>query len=110
MNKWTTSLGTKFIDFSYINEKTISKIYQQGAKALPQSSFYLLLGDLHGNIKAAILLAIRLQTLLQVRFKAIFQVGDFGFWPTGTVAKLDDPHYKKEDTLDFFELKKGTTQ
>lgn len=85
--------------------KTIAKIYQQGTLDKHSSDFYLLLGDLHGNIKAALILAIRLQTLFQVRLKAIFQVGDFGFWPTGTAAKLLDPHYKKEDSLDLFELK-----
>lgn len=50
-------------------------------------------------------MAIRLQTLFQVRLKAIFQVGDFGFWPTGMAAKLLDPHYKQEDSLDLFEFK-----
>ena len=109
MNRWTTTLGTKYIDFSYINKEKLQTIYQQGTFET-SSNFYLLLGDLHGNIKAAILLAIRLQTLYKVTFKAIFQVGDFGFWPTGIAAELDDPHYKKEDALDFFELKKGITK
>ena len=107
MNKWTTSLGTSLIDFSYMSLKTITKIYQQGTLDKHSSDFYLLLGDLHGNIKAALILAIRLQTLFQVRLKAIFQVGDFGFWPTGMAAKLLDPHYKKEDSLDLFEFKQG---
>ena len=110
MNKWTTTLGTKHIDFSYINKERLQTIYQQKTVETSSSNFYLLLGDLHGNIKAAILLAIRLQTLYKVTFKAIFQVGDFGFWPTGIAAELDDPHYKKEDALDFFELKKGITK
>ena len=110
MNKWTTTLGTKHIDFSYINKERLQTIYQQKTVETSSSNFYLLLGDLHGNIKAAILLAIRLQTLYKVPFKAIFQVGDFGFWPTGIAAKLDDLHYKKEDALDFFELKKGSIQ
>ena len=110
MNQWTTTIGTKYIDFSYINKEKVQTIYRQGTFEDCSSNFYLLLGDLHGNIKAAIVLAIRLQTLLKISFKAIFQVGDFGFWPRGIAAKLDDPYYKKEDALDFFELKKGSMQ
>ncbi len=107
MSQWITHLGTNSIDFSYISKDRINRLYQQGKPEPCSSNLYLLLGDLHGNIKAAILLAIRLQTLFQVNLKAVFQVGDFGFWPTGRAAQLEDPHYKKEDSLDFFELKKG---
>lgn len=107
MNRWITNIATHSIDFSYIEKDTIHKIYQIGDLNSCSSSFYLLLGDLHGNIKAAIVLAIRLQTLFKIPLKAVFQVGDFGFWPTGITAKLEDPHYKKEDMLDFFELKKA---
>ena len=107
MNKWTTNIATHSVDFSYIEKKTIHQIYQIGYLNSYSSNFYLLIGDLHGNIKAGIVLAIRLQTLFKVPLRAVFQVGDFGFWPTGITAKLEDPHYKKEDMLDFFELKKA---
>jgi predicted phosphodiesterase len=105
--KWIETLGTKSIDFSYLNINKINQLYQQGNPESSSSNLYLILGDLHGNIKAAILLAIRLQTLFKINFKAVFQVGDFGFWPTGVAAKLEEPYYKKEDALDFFELNKG---
>ncbi len=77
--KWITTLGTKSVDFSHIDKERINQLYQQGNPKLSSSNLYLLLGDLHGNIKAAIILAIRLQTLFQVKLTAVFQVGDFGF-------------------------------
>lgn len=68
----------------------------------------MFLGDLHGNIKAALALAIRLQVIFGLPLASIFQVGDFGFWPTGAAAKNEDPHYKKDDALDLYEIGRAT--
>jgi hypothetical protein len=66
-----------------------------------QAQFYLVLGDVHGHIQRALTLAIRLQCLLDAPFQAVFQVGDFGFWPGGRKTQPEDPYYKREDALDF---------
>ncbi len=107
MSKWLTQIGAHSIDFSYLSKNGISSIYQQGKINFDSTKCYLLLGDIHGNIKAAIVLAIRLQTLFNLPLCAIFQVGDFGFWPSGMAAKNEDPYYKKDDSFDFFEMKQS---
>jgi hypothetical protein len=108
MSQWLTSIGRQGIDLSYLNRDLIYRIYRSGKVIISQANYYLFFGDLHGNIKASIVLAIRLQTLFKVSLRAVFQVGDFGFWPTGMTAKNEDPHYKKEDCFDFFEMKQST--
>jgi hypothetical protein len=104
MNKWLGIIGKQPIDLSYLTSDLIFLIYRQGTVVTESARIYLFLGDLHGNIKAAIVLAIRLQSLFNVRLRAVFQVGDFGFWPTGITAKNEDKHYKKDDSLDFHEM------
>lgn len=104
MSKWLTPVGTQLIDLSYLTQDTIYPLYHHGKVCLESASFYLFLGDLHGNIKAAIILAIRLQDLFKIPLRCIFQVGDFGFWPSGLVAKNEDIHYKKDDALDFYDI------
>ncbi|MCW5319166.1 hypothetical protein GTQ43_37875 [Nostoc sp. KVJ3] len=104
MSKWLTQIGAHSIDFSYLNKSILYKIYQRGQINFDSTKLYLLLGDIHGNIKAAIILAIRLQTLFSIPLCAIFQVGDFGFWPSGIAAKNEDPYYKKDDSFDLFEM------
>jgi hypothetical protein len=49
-----------------------------------------------------LLLPFAFNACLKRLFQAVFQVGDFGFWPRGRRPKLDDPYYKREDALDFF--------
>lgn len=77
-------------------------LYHLGQVAWSQARFYLVLGDVHGHIQRALTLAIRLQCLLEAPFQAVFQVGDFGFWPGGSRPQPEDPYYKREDALDFF--------
>ncbi|MEQ8999925.1 MAG: metallophosphoesterase [Coleofasciculus sp. B1-GNL1-01] len=110
MSKWLTRIGTQSIDMSYLTKNSIYSLHHQGEVSFESRSFYLFLGDLHGNIKAAIALAIRLQTLFKIPLRAIFQVGDFGFWPSGIAAKNEDPHYKKEDAFDFYEMAESANQ
>lgn len=105
---YSTQICLQTIDLSYLALEKIHKIYKQGEIIPKKTNRYLFLGDLHGNIKAAITLAIRLQVLFDLPLKAIFQVGDFGFWPGGIIAKNKDPYYKEEDAFDFFELKQST--
>lgn len=107
MSKWLTQIGAHSIDFSYLIQNGIYSIYQQGKINFELANIYLFLGDIHGNIKAAIVLAIRLQALFHKPLSAIFQVGDFGFWPSGMAAKNEDPYYKKDDSFDFFEIKQS---
>lgn len=103
MNEWLIDTGAVSLDLSYLEKDLIYSIYRTQKIESPQKH-YLFLGDLHGNIKASIILAIRLQTLFNVPLTAIFQVGDFGYWPSGVASMNEDPHYKKEDRLDFFEI------
>ena len=110
MSQWLTSIRRQEIDLSYLNRNLMYRIFRIGQVILPQANYYLFIGDLHGNIKASIVLAIRLQTLFKVSLRAVFQVGDFGCWPTGMTAKNEDPHYKKEDSFDFFEIKQSIIQ
>ena len=79
MNKWLVNIGKQVADLSYLNSNLMNLIYRQGTIDINSTSFYLFLGDLHGNIKASIILAIRLQFLFNIPLQAIFQVGDFGF-------------------------------
>jgi hypothetical protein len=103
MNKWFINIGATSLDLSYLEKDSLYSIYR--TKEIENyRRYYLFLGDLHGNIKASIILAIRLQTLLNVPLTAVFQVGDFGYWPSGLASINEDPHYKKEDRLDFFEI------
>ncbi|KST70407.1 metallophosphoesterase [Mastigocoleus testarum] len=104
MNKWLVSIGKQVADLSYLNRDLMNLIYRQGTIDINSTSFYLFLGDLHGNIKASIILAIRLQFLFNIPLQAVFQVGDFGFWPSGIIAKNEDKHYKKGDSLDLYEI------
>src|SRR5215471_13247111 len=82
--------------------EALYRLYQLGQVEWSQAHFYLILGDVHGHIQRALTLAIRLQCMLGAPFQAVFQVGDFGFWPGGRRPKQDDPYYKQEDALDFF--------
>ncbi len=85
--------------------ETLSSIYRIGQVEWLQARCYLLLGDLHGHIQHAITLAISLQCLLGTPFQAVFQVGDFGFWPGGKGVQQEDPFYKQNDGLDFFTMR-----
>lgn len=76
-------------------------IHRSGQVEWSQATFYLILGDVHGHIQRALTLAIQLQCLLNVSFQAVFQVGDFGYWPAGRKAQQEDAYYKQEDALDF---------
>ena len=82
--------------------EALHRLYHLGQVEWSQAHFYLILGDVHGHIQHALTLAIRLQCMLEAPFQAVFQVGDFGFWPRGRRPKTDDPYYKQEDALDFF--------
>jgi len=103
MKKWLTNIQTQTIDLSYLKKDLIYSIYRRGKLDFNRKN-YLFLGDLHGDIKASIILAIRLQTLFNVPLSAVFQVGDFGYWPGGVAAINEDPYYKKWDKFDFFEI------
>ncbi|MEQ8539218.1 MAG: metallophosphoesterase [Coleofasciculus sp. D1-CHI-01] len=104
MSKWLTHVGTQAIDMSYLTHDSIYRLYHQGDVSFESGTLYLFLGDLHGNIKAAIIIAIRLQILFKRPLRCIFQVGDFGFWPSGLAAKNEAIYYKKEDALDFYDI------
>lgn len=84
--------------------KTLHRFYYIGQVEWSQAHFYLVVGDVHGHIQRALTLAIRLQCLLDMPFRAVFQVGDFGFWPGGRKPQQEDPYYKQEDALDFFTM------
>lgn len=84
-------------------EKMIN-IYNKGEIDIKSKKILLVLGDLHGNIKSAIITSILIQEYYGYNIDSIFQVGDFGYWPRGVASKNTDPNYKKDDSLDFFEI------
>lgn len=88
-----------------LQKETLHCLYHSGQVEESRAQVYLILGDVHGHILDAITLAIHLQCLLGLSFQAVFQVGDFGFWPGGNVSFQDDPYYKQEDALDLFTMR-----
>jgi hypothetical protein len=61
MNKWFINIGATSLDLSYLEKDSIYSIYRT-KEIENHRRYYLFFGDLHGNIKASIILAIRLQT------------------------------------------------
>ncbi|HZR39721.1 MAG TPA: metallophosphoesterase [Ktedonobacteraceae bacterium] len=88
--------------------KALHRLSRLGQLEWSQARFYLILGDIHGHIQRALTLAIHLQCLLDAPIQAVFQVGDFGFWPRGRQFQQEDLYYKQEDALDFFTMRSSS--
>lgn len=88
--------------------KALHRFFYLGEVERSQARYYLILGDIHGHIQYALNLAIHLQCLLDAPFQALFQVGDFGYWPRGREAQQADAYYKQEDALDFFMMRSSS--
>ena len=76
-------MEAEHFDLSSETRETLHCLSRLGEVTWSQARLYLVLGDVHGHVQRAFALAIRLQCLLDAPFEAVFQVGDFGFWPRG---------------------------
>ncbi len=110
MNDLENIFGLYILDLNYPIIKKIVNIYSRGEIDKCKKKTYLFVGDLHGNIKSAIQSSIMIQMSYGYPIDIVFQVGDFGYWPRGIASKNNDPHYKKDDALDFFEIERSIDQ
>jgi Icc-related predicted phosphoesterase len=110
MNNSVDILESDALSPKYPRIKKITNIYSRGEIDISKKRIYLFLGDLHGNIKSAIQASIIIQVSYGYPIDVVFQVGDFGYWPRGVASKNNDPHYKKDDALDFFEIENSIDQ
>ena len=103
------SIASGEIDVEGVERGAFRGVFSAGI-VQPDAAMYILFGDLHGNIRAAQTLAVRLQHAFECPASAVFQVGDFGYWPSRESAQYEDEFYKESDALDFANLISQATE
>ncbi|MEZ4222112.1 MAG: metallophosphoesterase [Polyangiaceae bacterium] len=92
---WVTRVGQTPVDLESIEASSFVTLAECGGVDSDTATMLVVLGDTHGHLDAAERACLRVQHAFQRQIDAIFQVGDFGYWPEGSAG--EDPFYKEED-------------
>lgn len=103
----SSSVGER--DLNEVTRESFSSVFSCGTVDA-DAAMYIVFGDLHGQIRAAQMLSIRIQQAFGCLASAVLQVGDFGYWPSGNAALQEDEFYKESDALDFAEVVAQATE